>query len=152
MVLSARVAGLSLGQEALDTALERSLPRATTFPCPALSRSERSQFLLSSKVPPWSDSQGELRACSPGTIVSAGWLRTTQSWIYSSTFEPCPPPSLLLSLGHHDSPKRLYPWDVGSGWVWAGDGGTPHSPRAGACRWQDAAEVWEVPFFSAGSM
>lgn len=61
-------------------------------------------------------------------------------------------PTLLLSLGHHDSPKGLCPQDVRLGWAGVGDGGTPRSPGAGVCRWQDATEVWEVPFFSAGSV
>lgn len=60
MLLPACVAGLSLGQEALDTALERSLPGATVFPCPALSRSERFRSLLSAK-------------CLPGATVRGGW-------------------------------------------------------------------------------
>lgn len=56
MLLLACVAGLSLGQGAL----ERSLPGATAFPCPALSRSMRFQSLLSAK-------------CLPGAMVRGGW-------------------------------------------------------------------------------
>lgn len=124
VLLTACIAGLSPGRR-LWTQLQRGpCPGPLPFPI-LLSPGERSGSLLSSKVPPLSDRQGELRACSPGTIVSAGHLRATQSWICSSTFKPCPPPTLLLSLGHHGSPKRLYPQDVGLGRAGVGDGGTP---------------------------